>query len=392
MRTAFAIFGTLMSSRFIRILLVLSAVAAGMASAYFLREVDAALAREQTATGALQGQAQSLLSSLADVRTGQVSYVARGQGEAFWMERVSKLLPVLDRQMAEFKVALTSPAAQADLESAAAAIDNFHKLDARAQEYVKGSDPLLASDLIFSDGQEAMAAASIQVKAALNDELQAREASAADLKMRELTILGGGAGGVLLILMMLGFSGAPKAPEAAKVEPTPSPEPVVLTRVTAADSSSLLTAAQICTELARVTETNQLPALLERLARVLDASGIIVWIADPAGSQLHAAVAFGYSEQVMARFGSIPRDAGNAAAASYRSGEMRTATGDGFANGALVTPLLTADGCIGVLSAEMKGGSEKDEGSRALASIFAAQLATLVSTSSSAALIHAAEA
>ena len=71
---------------------------------------------------------------------------------------------------------------------------------------------------------------------------------------------------------------------------------------------------------------------------------------------------------------------------------MRTAKGDGLANGALVAPLLTADGCIGVLSAEMKGGSEKDEGSQALASIFAAQLATLVSPSSSAALTRAAEA
>jgi hypothetical protein len=41
---------------------------------------------------------------------------------------------------------------------------------------------------------------------------------------------------------------------------------------------------------------------------------------------------------------------------------------------------MTSDGCVGVLSAEMKGGAEKDEGSQALATIFAAQLATLVST------------
>jgi hypothetical protein len=38
-----------------------------------------------------------------------------------------------------------------------------------------------------------------------------------------------------------------------------------------------------------------------------------------------------------------------------------------------------------VLSAEMKGGSEKDESSQALAAIFAAQLATLVSASIAAA-------
>ncbi len=39
---------------------------------------------------------------------------------------------------------------------------------------------------------------------------------------------------------------------------------------------------------------------------------------------------------------------------------------------------MTPDGCIGVLSTELKNGCEKDESSQALATIFAAQLATLV--------------
>jgi hypothetical protein len=361
-----------MSSRLIRVVLVLFAVAGGVSAGYVLIKIDATLAGERAATGALQVQAQALLSTLADVRAGQVGYVARGQGEDFWLGRVSRLLPVLDRQMSEFEAGLTSSVAQADLESAAAAIENFHKLDARAQEYVKGRDPLLASDLIFSDGLGAMATATTQVQAALKDELQAREASAAGLKMRELMILAGGAGGVLLILMILGFSGASKAAEAEKgSDPIPSAQPATFTKVTGADPGLLATAAKVCTEMARVMETKQLPALLERAARVLDASGMIVWIADPSGRELRPAMAFGYSEQVMARMGSIPRDATNAAAAAYRAGEMRTANGDGIANGALVAPLLTADGCIGVLSAEMRGGSEKDEGSQAIASIFA---------------------
>jgi hypothetical protein len=78
--------------------------------------------------------------------------------------------------------------------------------------------------------------------------------------------------------------------------------------------------------------------------------------------------------------GSIHRDANNAAAAAYRSSEVRTVAGDAFTSGAVIVPLMTSDGCVGVLSAEMKGGSEKDESSQALASIFAAQLATLVAT------------
>jgi signal transduction protein with GAF and PtsI domain len=103
-------------------------------------------------------------------------------------------------------------------------------------------------------------------------------------------------------------------------------------------------------------------------------------------------MSFGYSDQVMTRMGRIRRDAANAAAAAWRSAKMRTVNGDEFTNGALVAPIVTPDGCIGVLSAEMKGGSEKDERSQALASIVAAQLATLVSPPSSAALPQAAEA
>jgi signal transduction protein with GAF and PtsI domain len=80
--------------------------------------------------------------------------------------------------------------------------------------------------------------------------------------------------------------------------------------------------------------------------------------------------------------GNIHRDANNAAAAAYRSAEIRTVAGDAITNGALVVPLMTSEGCVGVLSAEMKGGGEKDESSQALATIFAAQLAMLVSTPS----------
>ncbi len=382
-----------MGSRLIRFLFVLLAIAAGVAASYYLKQIDAAFAKDRADTGALQIQAQALLTTLADVRAAQVGYVARGQGGDFWMGRVSRLLPVLDRQMSEFNAALSSPAAQADLESATTAIENFHKLDTRAQEYVKGNDSSQASDLIFSDGLDAMATAATQVQAALSGELRAREASGAGLKTRQLMILAGGAGGVLLILVMLGFSGASRVPETEQVsEPVPSAEPATFRSGNPADSGAWADAARVCTDMARVLETEQLPALLERIAKVLDASGIIVWVADPSGRDLRPAMAFGYSEQVMARLGSISRDATNAAAAAYRAREMRTAHGDASTSGALVAPLLTADGCIGVLSAEMKGGSEKDESSQALASIFAAQLATLVSPSSSVALTRAAEA
>ena len=54
----------------------------------------------------------------------------------------------------------------------------------------------------------------------------------------------------------------------------------------------------------------------------------------------------------------------------------------GESNGAVVAPLLSTDGCIGALSAEIRGGGESSESVQALAAIFAAQLAGVLNTSS----------
>jgi hypothetical protein len=43
-----------------------------------------------------------------------------------------------------------------------------------------------------------------------------------------------------------------------------------------------------------------------------------------------------------------------------------------------VAPLMTHSGCFGVLASEVRHGREKDEATRAVATIIAAQLSTLV--------------
>lgn len=383
-----------MNSRLIRVLLLVIAIAIGTVAGYFLKDLDRTMAADRAASDALRDQARTLMGKIADVRAAQVAYVAQGQGEDFWMSHVSKVLPTLEQQMADFQVALVSPAAQAAFEPAVAAMENFQKLDSRARDFVMGGSALLAADLIFSDGLEATGTASTQVEAALYEELRTRQAGGAGMRTRQIAILGGGAAAILLLLVILGFTGAAPRSEPAPVglgqlsryEAGPD-KPVLGTAL-----PNLIGAARVCTDLARASESSALPDLLERTAKVIDASGIVVWIADPDGRQLRPATSFGYPDAVMSRMGSIPREANNAAAAAYRAAEMRTVAGDGFTNGALVAPLITPDGCIGVLSAEMKGGSEKDESARALAVIFAAQLATLVSPPAAAGVKTAAQA
>jgi hypothetical protein len=244
--------------------------------------------------------------------------------------------------------------------------------------------------MIFSDGLESVATATAQAAVALGEELQHRNGGIAELRNRQLAVLGGA--GVLVLALMAGLAltGTPgkKAAEPEAVPAAPVIEPVrfeaPLPKARAAVTPKLLTTAQLCRELSRVADSTHLPGLLERAARVLDASGIIVWVAEPSRQRLVPAIAHGYDDRTVVRLGSIHKEANNAVAAAYRTSEVRTVPGDGSTNGAVIVPLITNDGCAGVLSAEMRAGAEKDESSQALATIFASQLATLVATPSAA--------
>jgi GAF domain-containing protein len=144
-------------------------------------------------------------------------------------------------------------------------------------------------------------------------------------------------------------------------------------------------AADLCVELARVNDTQQIPSLLDRAAQVLDASGIVVWIADPDGRELVPTVAHGYPAAAIARVGAIPTDADNATAAAFRETRVRTVNSDALTGGAIVAPLVTPGGCVGVMAAEVRHERERSEEVRAIAAIVAAQLATLIGVTPAAA-------
>jgi CHASE3 domain sensor protein len=381
-----------MNSRVVRLLIVIIGIAIGLSAGYLFSNVDKDINAQRTRENALRDEAAALAATISDARAGQMAYVARGQGEAYWLSRVESLTPILQKRAAEFGALLTAPEARNDFEAATGALENFRTLDVKVRESVRSGNALFAADMIFSDGLESMATASTKLTAALNHELQYRSADMASVRNRQLAIAGGGAGAILLLMVGLALVGGGSAksaePEAATA--VPAVEPIrfeaPLPKARAAVTPKLLTTAQLCRELSRVVDSGALPHLLERAARVLDASGIIVWVAEPSRQRLVPALSHGYDDRTVTRMGSIHRDANNAAAAAYRLSEVRTVAGDASTNGAFIVPLITNDGCVGVLSAEMKAGCEKDESAQALATIFASQLATLVATPSAAPL------
>jgi len=171
----------------------------------------------------------------------------------------------------------------------------------------------------------------------------------------------------------------PEAPTQHPVNPAPPPVSPDLPR----EIVPLLAAtASLCTELNRVRELEEFTFLLERAAGVLDASGIVIWVGAPGAATLRPVLAHGYSLHALARMPRVPRTGDNAAAAAFRTGKLQIVLSrPGVSSGALAAPMLTPNGCIGALTAEIKNGGEMSDGVQALASIFASQLAGVLGDS-----------
>jgi hypothetical protein len=346
-----------------------------------------------------EDQGRHLLAGAADLRAAQQSYVAVGQGEDFWLARVSALAKDLDEVLSVFRRHLSSGEALAAADEAIGTLRDFGAVDLRAREYVRAHQLTQASDVIFGDGFDVTHRLSDAITRAMTAEAVAHDAIVAERRRNEAIALGA-AGGVEALMLLLLIPGArrkepaavaaPPAPVAKQLvaEPddldvmvraaAPVSAPVAVPVPPPPDPVDLNAVAAICADLARVTDTRAITGLLARVASVLDAAGIVVWIADPDGRELAPIVVHGYPPQMATRLGTIARDAANVTASAYRTGLLQTVKGDAVSNGAIAVPLITVTGCLGVMAAEMTNGGEQREPLLAAATIIASQLSTLV--------------
>jgi len=136
--------------------------------------------------------------------------------------------------------------------------------------------------------------------------------------------------------------------------------------------------AHLCTRLACAQEAEDVTAVLEEAAAILDLVGVILWTPDAAGVALTPVFAHGYSDDIVAQLSRVGTDADNASAEAFRTGRMCIVRGDHMRTGAIVAPLLTPIGCAGVLAVEARYGAEQREDVRAALTILAAQVSTLM--------------
>lgn len=141
-----------------------------------------------------------------------------------------------------------------------------------------------------------------------------------------------------------------------------------------ADRVDLAAVAHLCTCIVEAASASDLEALLGEAARILHAGGIIVWPWDSGRGVLVPSLSHGYPRGMLARLPTVLPEADNPVGAAFRSSARQVIAGGESATGAIVVPLTTPRGCIGVLAVECSNGVEQDAAVQALTTVLAAQL------------------
>lgn len=377
----------------VRLLLLAVCLAAIGTAAYLTWSFEQRIHHDDSRARRFDTIARAAGIAVADLRAAQESYVAVGQGEDFWFARVLAIRKDLDEKLTELKSLATAPATATALDDAAGALQDFVEMDLRARDLVRSRQLALASDMVFGDGFDLTKKTGEAVEHAITAEVVGRDATVSDTRRQQAQVLAGAAAVTVLGLLLLLPSARRREAAAAAVEARPVPKVsgqtlsdlhdfgvVAVTKAPEPSPAAVNLAgmASLCGDLAKVTDTRALPALIERAAAILGASGIVLWIADPDGRELSPIVVHGYPPQLANRLGNLARDADNVTASAYRTGLLQTMKGDAISNGAVAAPLVSTAGCVGVMAAELKDGGEQQEGLLAAATIIAAQIATLV--------------
>ena len=396
-----------MSQQLVRVSLVIIMLAVVGTSAYRVFLIEQQINTYHDADRAFSALAWELGLSLGDLRAAQQAYVAAGQDRAYWVEKVSLHLTDITTDLVRLVALSTTPGSGDALAEAGSAVESLARIDELAREHTATGEDLMASDLIFADGLELWTRAAEHLGIARIGERDAHDRLRQGQRNSQVVVLGAALGTNLLVAILLVTAGrrppAVRSDAVTESEPVAEAEPVADTEIPRSvdnlsepgldapagrlsiDASTvqavapdLQTAADLCTDLARLADTNKLLDVLRRAADLLHAAGIIIWVRDETGEALRPAVGHGYSLDALARIGTIRCDGNNATVEAYRTAQLQIVPGGRETLGAIAAPLLSPNGCIGVMSAEVREAHEASAAVQAMTAILAAQLSTLV--------------
>jgi len=415
-----------MKSRGVRVLIVVLAIAAMAGAGAAVWQLEQRVVAAQSSADAFERDAREAVVALADWRAAWQAYVAEGQPAEAWITKAAAIGEAIGPKLAALRTAAGTAEAQGVLESAIEAFSALMQHDARARGFVRAGQVLSASDVIFVEGDPLIEKAASGVDTARGHERVAAAIALEQLRRSELIALGAGA--AVALLLMLALVPIPRAAErdaeaadaeagaaedapvlparggglnlsrdigdgiVRRAQPVPDKAPASgdangddafgpidfgLDLPVAAKAPDLDVVADLCSSMARVQDTRELQGLLERTAKALDASGVIVWMPDGPQGSLRPVLAHGYASLSLSRMGIIHPAADNATATAYRTRSVVVVPAEVLASGAVVAPLISSEGCSGAMAIELREGVEATPQVRAVATILAAQLATM---------------
>ena len=360
-----------------------------------------ALQDENTLTKARQDAAtadaavRKTSESLLDIRASMNAYVAPGQELPFWAKRTQENIDVLHQSLVALDAIVTANGGS--LAESLDSVDQLTAAESRARTHVSQDEMRLASDVIFTEVRDLLAAATNQVDAARVDLKRRQEQRQASIRAEQQMLAG--AAVALWIAIAIFFAPTPAAiavkdpaqwrsalkstiekPIAAApvvpVTPVAPAAPIAPAEATVS-LSSMQALSEICADLSSLSDPGALQGALERVSAMLNATGLIVWVTSNDGTSLSPVATYGFDPALVARIGKIPRDSANVTAAAFRENSPKISAPTASTPAALAVAMCGPAGPAGVLSIELKAGQCVDESRVALASVIAAQLATL---------------
>jgi hypothetical protein len=369
-----------MRKRAVRISILTFLLTASLAATFFLWDIQRRTVELTLADDSLAERLGGITITVGAIATAQQGYVAPGQLDEPWFERMTMLLEQLNRELAAVRLSLRTADAAKALDSIGVARKELVAADERIRENLTLGQELMAADVIFSDGRNSVDAISTGLHDVRTSEASRNRVERAALDRERWIVLGLATlawfAVVVVLLSAPASATASSSPTAERVETHPS-APAAGAGANTGPSFDLAATAALCTDLSRVAETTALSELLGRAASILDASGATLWLG--AGEQLFAVLGHGYTPQMLARFGPIPRDADNAAAKAWRTGRVAIVGSTETTAGGIVAPMFGPSGCTGVLAFESRSNHEYDTTLQAVATLIAAQVSTAVS-------------
>jgi hypothetical protein len=174
-----------------------------VAAAVFLFRSEKDIDMMRSGLHAFDLQARETTDALAELRAAQQAYVVGGQGVAFWVAKVATTGDTVSTNIETLQKSASAPVTRAALENAIKSLRQFTNADKRALEYINASQPLMAGDVIFTEGGQAAAGTAQHVEAARMAERQDVDAREASLRRQAAMIVVGSAVVLGLIVMLL---------------------------------------------------------------------------------------------------------------------------------------------------------------------------------------------